>query len=294
MSSIDLSTLPAPQVVVPLDYPTILSQMIADLVTRDPLYTSIVESDPAYKILEVCAYREFLLRQDMNDSARAVMLAYAIGPDLDQLGADFNVVRKILVAADPTTVPPTVQVLEADADYRARIQISLNQLSTAGASKSYKYWALTVTGIVDATIASPSPGSVVVTVLGSTGTGTPSPSVISLVAAALNSDNVRPLTDNVTVQAPVVVNYTISAVVYTLAGPDPLIVIANCNAAATAYIASIRKLGADITLSGIYAALHQPGVQRVVLSSPSADISIADDHVGFCTAISLSNGGVAS
>ena len=84
---VNLSQLPAPNVVESLDFETILAEMIADLQGRDPTFTALVESDPAYKILEVCAYRELLMRQRVNESAKAIMLAYATGADLDQLGA---------------------------------------------------------------------------------------------------------------------------------------------------------------------------------------------------------------
>jgi phage-related baseplate assembly protein len=46
-------------------------------------------------------------------------------------------------------------------------------------------------------------------------------------------------------------------------------------------------MGYDVTLSGIYAALHQPGVQRVNLSSPSANITIADGEAAYCTGITV-------
>ena len=47
-----------------------------------------------------------------------------------------------------------------------------------------------------------------------------------------------------------------------------------------------------MTLSGLYAALHQPGVQRVVLTSPSAALTIGSAQASWCTAITLTNGGV--
>jgi len=52
-----------------------------------------VESDPAYKILEVAAYREMLLRARINSAAKAVMLPYATGSDLDVLGSLFRTSR---------------------------------------------------------------------------------------------------------------------------------------------------------------------------------------------------------
>jgi len=91
--SIDLSTLPAPVVVEPVSFEAIVTAMITDLVSRDSTFTALVESDPAYKIIEVCAYRETLLRQRANEAARAVMLAYALDSDLDNLGALLGVKR---------------------------------------------------------------------------------------------------------------------------------------------------------------------------------------------------------
>lgn len=57
MSTIDLSTLPSPNVVEALGFETIFAAMLNDLCVRDPSFTALVGSDPAYKVLEVCAYR---------------------------------------------------------------------------------------------------------------------------------------------------------------------------------------------------------------------------------------------
>lgn len=96
---IDLSTLPAPKAVEALSFESIVQAMISDLVTRDPTFTALVESDPAYKIVEACAYRELLLRQRNNEAVLAVMLAYAAGSDLDQIGANFGVARSGTIAS---------------------------------------------------------------------------------------------------------------------------------------------------------------------------------------------------
>ena len=117
-TAIDLSQLPAPSIIEQLDFETILDEILADFLARDPSHTAPLESDPAYKILEVAAYRELLLRQRVNDGARGVMLAYAVGSDLDQIGANFSVRRLLIQPADPTTIPPTPAVYESDEDYR--------------------------------------------------------------------------------------------------------------------------------------------------------------------------------
>ena len=293
---IDLSTVAAPSVVEPLDYLTILNAMVTDLQARDSSFTALVESDPAWKILEVCAYREFLLRQRVNDASRAVMLAYATGTDLENLGAIFGTTRKTLIAADGTTLPPTPAVMEADSDFRYRITLELEGLSTAGPEGSYLYHSLKSPNVIDASIVGPptvSPGNVLVTLLGPIGSGSVTTSVITEVAGILNADDVRPLTDAVTVQSATISNYTVSATIYTFSGPDSAVVLAQASASVQAFADSHHKIGYDIPLSGLYAALHVPGVQKVVLSSPSADITVDYQTCAYLTGISLTFGGTA-
>ena len=287
---INLSTLPPPDVVEPLSFETIFAEMLADLKARDSAFTALVESDPAFKILEVAAYRELLMRQRVNDAARSVMLAYAGGSDLEQLGGLFGVTRKTLVEADPEANPPVAAVYESDADLRLRIQLSLEGLSTAGPAGAYVYHALKVSTIRDVAVESPTPGDVLVTVLSQNNNGLASAGEIAAVEDILNSDDVRPLTDNVTVQAAEIITYAITATVFVNDGPDASVVLANCNAAATAYAAERFRIGADINLSGIYAALHQPGVEKVVLAAPASNLNITSTQAGRCTAITLTLG----
>jgi phage-related baseplate assembly protein len=51
-------------------------------------------------------------------------------------------------------------------------------------------------------------------------------------------------------------------------------------------------LGHDIPLSGIYAALHQIGVQRVVLNTPTENIVVARQQAAYCDGIIASIGGL--
>ena len=289
-SPIDLSTVPAPAVVEVLSFETILAAMVADLQARDPAFTALVESDPAFKILEVAAYRETLLRARVNAAAKSVMLAYASGPDLDQIAALFGVTRKVIVAANPAANPPVAEVLESDSDLRFRVQISLEGISTAGPVGAYVFHALKLASVKDVAVESPTPGAVRVTILSQNNNGVPTTTELNAVAAALNAQDVRPLTDNVTVQAATIVTYAITATIYVPAGPDAAVVLANCKAAVEAYAAARFRIGADINLSGIYAALHQPGVDKVVLTSPVSNIDVSSTQAPRCTSISLTLG----
>lgn len=86
MATIDLSQLPAPDVVEVLDYESILAERKATLLSlcyesqREAVARTLqLESEPLTKLLEESAYREVMWRQRVNEAARANMLAYATG-----------------------------------------------------------------------------------------------------------------------------------------------------------------------------------------------------------------------
>lgn len=285
---VNLSQLPAPNVVETLDFETILAAMIADLQERDPTFTAMVESDPAYKILEICAYRELLMRQRVNESAKAIMLAYATGADLDQLGANVGVKRQVITPADETTVPPTPAVMESDEDFRARIQLSPEGYTTAGSEGSYVFHGLGADADVkDIQAISPEPGKVTVYVLSRTGDGTAPQSTLNAVTATLNGETIRPMTDEVTVLSANIVNYTVTAELTLLPGPDATVVLQSVIDSVTAFVESQRRIGYDVTLSGLYHALHQPGVQNVNLTSPATSLVLGDGQASYCTTINV-------
>lgn len=251
-SAIDLSRLPPPDVVEQLDYEAILAAMIADLQQRWPEFDALVESDPVFKVLEVAAWREMLIRQRVNEAGLGVMLAYATGGDLDNLAALVGVSRLEISPADEQAGTPAV--MESDGELRERVILAPDSFSVAGPTLAYVFHARTAhPDVLDATVVSPEPGEVLVTVLSREGSGEPEPEVIDAVEDRVNGRNVRPLTDLVTVQGATIVPYSIEANIWLLEGPDPGVVLATAQSRAEAYVQQARKLGRDITLSGIYA-----------------------------------------
>jgi phage-related baseplate assembly protein len=291
-TAVDLSQLPLPAAVEPLDYETILAAMVADLVARDASFTAMVESDPAHKVLEVAAYREFLLRQRVNEAIKATTLAYAVGADLDNIAANYNVQRLLLDAGNPDAIPPVPPTYEGDEALRRRVQLAFEGFSTAGPEGAYLFHSLSADAdVLDAAATSPTPGAVSVAILSRVDDGVASVELLAAVTAALG-DDVRPLTDNVTVQAAVILPYTVVATIKTYSGPDAAVVMAASQAAIESYTETSMRLGRDITLSGIYHALHQDGVQNVTLTQPTADIVADWGQAARCTAITLTNGGI--
>lgn len=287
-TTVNLSRLAAPDIVEQLDFEQILAEMIADLQERSPAFTALVESDPAYKILEVAAYRELLIRQRVNESCKAVMLAYAAGADLDQIGANFNLERLVLDPGNPDAVPPVPPTYESDADFRTRIQLSFEGYTTAGSEGSYVFHGLNADpDVKDIQAVSPEPGEVTVYVLSRTGDGEASAELIDAVEMALNAEDVRPLTDQVTVESATIIPYTIEAELEIAAGPDADVVKDAAQEALEQYVSDTHRIGRTVALSGIYQALHQAGVVRVELTEPSADIEPGEGEAAYCAGITL-------
>lgn len=272
-TAVDLSKLPSPDVVETLDYETIVDEMIADLQARDPEFSALTESDPAYKIIEVAAFRELLIRQRINESSKSVMLAFAAGSDLDQIAANYNVERLLIEKGDQEAIPPVDPVYESDDDLRRRVQLSFEGFSTAGPEGAYIFHALGADpDVLDASVASPTPGDVVVTVLSRSGDGTASASLLTAVSDVLSKSDVRPLTDQVSVQSATILDYSVDATLTLFPGPDSAVVLAAAESALADYIEKSRRLGRDVTRSGLFAALHREGVQNVELTTPASDV----------------------
>ncbi|MGX3048522.1 baseplate assembly protein [Ursidibacter arcticus] len=292
---IDLSKLPAPDVIEQIDYETLLAERKEKFISLYPESEQAfwrqrlsLESEPIVKLLQENCYLQMLERQRINDAAKATMLAYATGSDLDVIAANYNVQRLVVQAYDPSTQPPTPEILESDTDLRLRAQLAFEGLSVAGPRSAYVFHALSAHAeVADVSVVSPSPANVTVTVLSRVGKGVPSEAVLSAVRTKLNDDNIRPIADRVLVQAATVQDYQINARLHLLRGPEYEPIRQQAQKRLEEYVQARRRLGRDITLSGIYSALHIEGVQRVELIQPSRDIILANDKAGYCTQIQL-------
>ena len=234
-TSVNLSQLPAPAVIEVLDFEAMFDESLTALQALDPTFDALLPSDPAFKILEVCTYLRLLDRQRVNDAARGVMLAYAGGSDLDHLAAIFCVVRQVLDPGKPQEgIPPRY---ESDEDFRRRIQLGPEGFSVAGPEGAYVFHALSADPrALDASATSPDPGEVVVSVLSREADGTASQGLLDIVEAKLSADDVRPLTDHVSVKSATIINYTVDATLFTFAGPDSQVVLAEARTRLDRYI----------------------------------------------------------
>lgn len=288
-TAIDLSQLPEPTIVEQIDYETILAEGIQDYYDRMDAtgveYTKLRESDPAYKLAEVFAYREMLVRQRANDSAKAVLLAYAQGSDLDHKAAEKNLTRRLISEATETSDA----VYETDASLRKRVQLAPEGYTTAGSEGSYLFHGMNADSRVkDIQPFSPTEGVVSIYVLSTEGDGTASETLISLVDSALNQKEIRPLTDHVNVYSASIINYSVEAVLDTGSGPDSDTILAAAAVALSNYTKEVHALNQKATISGIYKALQQDGVIDVDLIQPTQNVVADLGQAPYCNSVNIS------
>lgn len=274
---VNLNGLPEPDVIEPLDYEVIVQQLKDAVAVAHPAMAPVlqIEGEPATKVLEVCAAFVLMTRARVNHAARGVMLAFASGTTLDHLAALFGVQRMEIEPATDTAPA----VYEGDDDLRARAQLAIEGFSVAGPRGAYLFHALSAhPDVLDVSVAGPGdgvgilPGTVVISVVSRDVDGVPDAEVLAAVEAAVNDRSVRPLTDNVVVQAAARRTFSVNAVLHIAPDTPAALVQDAATTALYAYVSERLQAGGTVALSGIYAALQQTGVQRVSLTSPAADV----------------------
>jgi len=295
MATVDLSQLPQPKIIEELDFEVILSEVKAVMLAAFPQEQQAsvaaaleLESEPLNVIAQVVAYREMMLRQRINDGAAACMLSHAVSTDLDNLAANNNTERLIIIPATETTDA----VMESDTALRLRAQAAFEGLSVAGPTAAYEYFAKSVSGkVADAKATSPTPAVVVVSVLSTQGDGTASTELLNNVRNALNAEHIRPVGDRLTVQSATIIHYQINARLYFYPGPESEPILLAAQKSLESWLSEQGKIGRDIARSAIMAVLHVQGVQRVELLEPASDIVIDDTQSAQCDSFTINIGG---
>ena len=256
----DLASLPTPAVIEPLSFETIFSQLQTEFQSRYPDYSALLASDPAVKLLEVAAYREVLLRNRINAAAKASLLAFATGSDLDHLAAFYGVARL---------------TNENDEALRSRTRQRIIGFANAGGAAHYRYWALSASPeVADVEVDSPQPGRVRISVLAKGEEQTVPDAILDAVKAVVLRDDIRVLTDTIEVVPAELIPVTVHARLWLY--PDaPLETVAAIQAVFASTLAACAGLGWDLTRSWIIGQLQRAGVHKVDVLSPTTDIRVA-------------------
>lgn len=257
----NLEELGTPSVVEGLSLNEILNQMKAKFVEIAPEFTAYVESDPLIKLMEVAAYRELLLRQRINQAAKANLLAFATGTDLDSLASFYGLTRK-----DG----------ETDEEFRKRIQAKIEGWSSAGSKAAYKFHALNSDSRVKEVNAdSPVPGLVRIAILSKENGGVVSEDLLKSVNDYMQREDIRVLTDTVQVVACELIDFSVKAKIALMSSTPPEFLQTIKTSFQDAFNRT-AGLGVSFSRSWIVSNLFIDGVKDVTLSSPTTDIAVSE------------------
>ncbi len=278
---VDLSQLPPPNVIATLDFESIYSAIKSQLLSLYPDAANVInlESEPIVKLLQAVAYRELLMRNAINAAARANLLAFATGADLDHKGAFYNLAR-----------------LEGESDerYRARIQLRIAALAGNGTAEHYKLLAMTASANVRAASVASSQAGLVQVVLWLADLSKQA-NTTAQVQAAYNAPGGRPVGVQVSVSVakPVLINITAKLWREASAPAD---LVSQLAAKLPGVIASYASLGRGVPLSWLTAQLQVAGIARVEFPDPARPAPLtpcAVDEYAVAGDIHLLDAGVA-
>lgn len=207
-----------------------------------------------------------------------------------------------------------------DDEFYELLRASLDGFSTAGAKGGYIYHAKAVSSeIADVVVNSPTPGEIRLYVLDSDGQeyegekypGKAGETLKSLVLAACNDDDVRPLTDHVLMGDPEEVSYDVKFTYYVSEQAETSTEMStNVGLAVQSYVRwQQAKLGRDINPSKLISLLMGAGIKRVEVTAPTyihlrdGNLSLYNEgntpspedtvpQIGKIGSISIVNGGV--
>ncbi len=262
--------------------------------------TLFLENNSTLTLIEECAWRVTLAKQQYNDAVRAVKLASTWGIYLEHRASEFGLTRRVIDSGNLQAVPPVPAILESDEELRRRRQMAVEAVSTAGPYGAYIWWALEAhpqiksvavygpeSGLVD-------PGEVLVIVLDKRDDGTAPQAVLDAVSSKLSAATVRPLTDRpVFVEAAEIILYDVSVKLTVLPGPDNELIRQRALARVTAHVTDRHKAGATVTVSGIAAAasiVDEQGkalIEEVEVLLPVANIVSGPKEAAFAQSITV-------
>lgn len=184
---------------------------------------------------------------------------------------------------------------ESDEHLRERIRLAPESFSNAGSKGAYIFHTKSAhPDIADVSVFSPEPGKVKVIFILKDGI-LPDTDIINKVQNYLNSEKVRPLTDNVLVEAPSIVNFDIDFTYYILKGYESLQnqIQKQVEEAVNDYILWQKtKIGRDILPEELISRLKAiQGVYRVNVNKPTYQ-QINQNQIGIAQTVNITYGGV--
>jgi phage-related baseplate assembly protein len=186
--------------------------------------------------------------------------------------------------------------LESDDSLYERYRQSLETFSTAGPLGAYEYHARTASArIVDVKPTSPSPGVVDIRIL-LEGGEMPDEETKKAVLEKVSADNVRPLTDFVSVSAPDAVSFDIDLVYFIPRSREnsAAVIQRGVESAVDEFTAwQTQTMGRDINPDKLTALIWGAGAKRAVITRPAFTV-VEETAVGVLGVRNVIYGGIES
>ena len=187
--------------------------------------------------------------------------------------------------------------IENDENFRERIQIAPESFSVAGARGAYEYYARSAhQDIIDVAVIGPpelEPGYVEIYPLMKDGE-LPTDEIIEVVLNTCNADDVRPLTDYVSVHAPKTVNFDLDVKYFIdrLRATQSAELQTSIEKAVNDWVTWQRsKLGRDLNPSELNHRMIAAGAKRTEITSPTFRI-LAASEIAVINSLNISFGGL--
>lgn len=183
---------------------------------------------------------------------------------------------------------------ESDESLAERVYLAPSSYSVAGPSDAYAFWARTYNaGIGSVKPTTPNPGSVDIYILMADG-ALPETEMVEGLQEFIGSEDIRPMTDLVTVKCPNVASFEISMTYYIRESDKARAVMIQQKVAAAVaeYITwQTSEIGRDITPDELVKRVIAAGAKRVEMTDPIFTV-VSDTEAAQCSAQSVIYGGL--
>ncbi len=297
-TAIDLSRLPFPQAIEPLDFETLFSAFMArfqaswdELREIDPSLPAYdvgaLETDPIVILGQADTYLRLTDRQRVNDAIKAVLAPMASRSDLDNVVARQGIARLVVVPASEGRPA----IMETDAALLRRYLLSFDR-PAAGSAGRYLYEAWTAApSLADVRVNGRAVhgrvGDTDVVIAGTDGAD-PTPEQLAAVRGAVLHPNVKPEAVGVAVIPAARVEYRIEQKILVPVGPDAELVRAEAEARVQAVALARMQIGAAVPRDLVAGAAFGPSIVNVEHVAPAGDV-VADPYaIPVCTEFAIS------
>ncbi len=288
--AIDLSRLPPPDAIAPLDHPTLLAAFIerflvywAELrATRPELPEFTAETlvtDPAIVIGRVTAYLRLVDRIAVNDAVRAVLAPLARKADLDNVVARQGVVRL-------ETAPG---VFETDEQLFHRYLLSFGRASAGSVDRilfdAWTAWPAMWDARVNGFAVHGRRGETDLVVAGAGGV-TP-PEKLTQVRAAVTAPSAKPEAIGMFVLAATPLAYSVNQTIRVPVGPDAELVRLEAESRVASAADARHLIGGTIQRDLLAGAAYGPSIASVSHATPPDDVTATPYQIPVRTSIAI-------